>query len=65
MKRYTWIIQITVDETWVEDGFDLTEEGTKNMIETALPYSWSHETSVKVLQSPTKESIRKAQGYKV
>lgn len=63
MKKFTWIVKFTVDETWIEDGFEINKERAKSMIENALPFSHSNETKATVLKSPLKKDIRKIQGY--
>jgi hypothetical protein len=63
VKRFTWTVSITVDETWVADGFDLTEERLHDIMARALPYAFGHEFSGKVLEAPPPNDIRVAQGY--
>ena len=64
MKRFKWTVEFMVDETWVADGFDLTSDRAKAMIETALPFAYEHETKATVISSPSPEEIRDArQGY--
>jgi hypothetical protein len=62
-KPFTWTVQFTVDPTWVEDGFDLTEERAHDMISSALPSAFNYEFSSKVLKAPSKATILKEQGY--
>jgi len=61
---FKWVVEITVDPTWVEDGFNLTEDRAKDMIEKELPHSYSHETAVRVLAKPDGDRILKQQGYR-
>lgn len=63
MKKFKWVVEFTVDETWVADGFDLTEERAHEMIQNDLRYSYSTETSAKVITAPDPKLIAKAQGY--
>lgn len=62
-KKFKWVVEFEVDETWVADGFQLNEERAKSMIENALPYSYPSETAVKVLKAPALAKIMKTQGY--
>lgn len=62
-KRFKWTVEIEVDETWVEDGFDLTDERAKEMVMSDLRYAYGHEISCKVIAAPAPAEIRKAQGY--
>ena len=38
--KFKWKVEFEVDETWVADGFEMTEERAKLMIENSLPYSY-------------------------
>ena len=60
MKKYQWVVEITVDETWIADGWDLTEERLSDMISSQLRYAYSHEYSGKILKKPTKRELNKA-----
>lgn len=63
MKKFTWTVEFTVDETWVEDGFDLTDERAHLMIQNDLTYAYPSEISAKVIKKPSRVSILKMQGY--
>ena len=63
MEKFTWTVKFTVDETWVADGFELTEELAKDMIQNQIPYSFEEETSIKIIKTPKRSDILKAQGY--
>ena len=62
-KWYKWVVEFEVNSGWVADGFVLTDEKARNMIQEHLPYAFSEETKAKVLRSPSKEAILKEQGY--
>lgn len=51
MNAKKWIVEFRVSENWVADGFDLTEEVAKAMIEECLPYAYAAETSAKIISS--------------
>lgn len=61
-KKFKWVVEFTIDQTWVEDGFNLTEERAKEMVESALPFSTGSETSVRILKAPDADIIREVQG---
>ena len=63
LKRFKWIVEIEVDEKWVADGFDLTEDNIINRLQDMLPFAISDEISGKILKAPSKKAIRVAQGY--
>jgi hypothetical protein len=53
-----WTVKISVDDTWVADGFEVTEERLKEAIlEHSLGYAYDHEIKVVVLKSPPKHII--------
>lgn len=60
---YKWTIEIEVDETWVEDGFDLRNDNIHAKVSTFLPSAYGHEIKARVLSAPPVKAIRKAQGY--
>ena len=62
--KFKWKVEFEVDETWVADGFEMTEERAKLMIENSLPYSYPAEKKVKIISSPDYKKIQKVQGYK-
>lgn len=62
-KWFKWTVEFSVHQTWVEDGFELTDERAKDLIENALPHSYSHETKATVLLAPLAEEIAKVQGH--
>ena len=59
-KKFKWVVEFTVDETWVADGFEITKERAKGMIEYALPCAYGFETSVKIIEKPTRKELNKA-----
>lgn len=61
MKKFTWTVEFTVDETWVADGFDLDDERAHLMIQKDLAYAYPSETSAKVIKAPEHASILKTQ----
>lgn len=63
-RRYRWAVEIEVDETWVEDGFDLTDERATDIMAHTLRWARSDEFAARVLARPVDEAIAKAQGYK-
>lgn len=62
--KFKWVIEVEVDEIWVADGFNLTKERAEGIMQKALPYSYSHETAVKIISAPDPKEILIAQGYK-
>lgn len=63
MKRFKWTVEIEIDETWVADGFDITDDRLLDIIAHALPYAYGHEFTGKVLSAPKRSEVLRAQGY--
>jgi hypothetical protein len=62
--RLKWIVEFEVDESWVADGFELTNERASDMMSEALPYAYGPEHSARVLHAPEPDLIATIQGYK-
>ena len=63
-RRFVWVVEFEVSETWVADGFDLDDERAETMLQTDLAYARSDEIGARVIRAPAPTEIRKAQGYK-
>ena len=61
--KLKWLVELEVDETWIADGFDLTDERAKDMLAKDLQYAHGTELSAKVIKAPDPKVIRKLQGY--
>lgn len=57
-----WIVKFTVDDDFVADGFQLTEELALDMIQSAVPYAASEEVSAEIIEMPQREAIEELQG---
>jgi len=62
-KFYKWTVEIEVAETWVEDGFDITDKNILDRLGNLLPYAYGHEFRGKVIAAPSAEEVSKCQGY--
>ncbi len=58
-----WTCEIEVHPCWFADGFELTEERLKAMIENELPHSYGHETRVKVTGQPSEQERKSAEEW--
>lgn len=56
-----WTVEFTVADSWVADGFDLTDERAFSMLENDLAFAYSNELSAKVVGKPDPEVVRKLQ----
>jgi hypothetical protein len=62
--KLNYIIEVSIDEKWIEDGFDLrTEQDIKNLLKARLPYAYDNEVEGKVISAPNLDFILKLQGY--
>ena len=55
-----WVVEFSVDMRWIADGFNLTDELAKEMIERQLPYSYVAETSARVISAPDARELARA-----
>jgi hypothetical protein len=62
MKKSKWVIEISVSNFWIEDGFNLTKDNINDMLQKLLPYACSNEITGKILNAPDKSTIKKIQG---
>lgn len=64
-KPYTWTIKLSVDEIWVKDGFNPTEEALQEAILTnCLGYARPAEVKVDIISKPSESAILAARGVK-
>jgi len=64
-RKFTWVVELGVSETWVEDGFDLTNERALEMLSKDLGYAFNDiELSARVIARPNQNLVAQAQGYK-
>lgn len=61
--RFKWTVEIEVDETWVADGFELTQERLEDMLGHTLSSATSTEYAGLVLKAPDAKDILRVQGY--
>lgn len=64
-RFFRWVVEIEVDELWVEDGFNLNDEGLRYMLEHRLPWAYGHEFRGRVIAAPDPIAVRIVQGAEV
>lgn len=64
-KFFKWTVEFEVHESWVADGFDMTDERAREMLTETLPCAFDMELKARVVKSPSARAIRMAQGYEV
>lgn len=61
---FKWTAEIEIHKTWVEDGFDLTDDRLHEVFTHALPWANGAEVRGKVLTRPDDKDIAVTMGYK-
>lgn len=63
--KFKWTVEFEVDESWVADGFDLTDERALDMLSGDLTFAHiDSELGAKVIKAPDAKAIRQIQGYR-
>jgi len=62
-KFQRWAVEIEMDELWVQDGFDLTDEKMHHIMTHHFGHVYGHEVRCKVIARPPDEKIAELQGY--
>lgn len=64
-RKYKWTVEITVDETWVADGFDLQDgqDVAERLKAGILSYATNGEFTARVKTGPVRELVAKVQGF--
>ena len=64
MAMLKWVVEFSIDESWIADGFDLTEERAKEMIANEIGWSYSFETSARIVKRPDVAILKRIQNRK-
>jgi len=63
MAKLTWLVEISVDESWVADGFTLTGDRVKEiLLEGPLGFATEDEVDARIVSAPDLDEIKKLQG---
>jgi hypothetical protein len=62
-KWFKWTVELAVEQSWVADGFNLTEERAQEMLADTLPGAYNSELKAKILAAPPLAEILRKQGY--
>ena len=60
--KLEWTVKFSVDTSWVEDGFNLTDDKAKEMLEIMLPFAYGSELGAKVIDRPHPKIIQELRG---
>ncbi len=63
IMKFKWTVEFTVDESWVADGFIMTDHRAHDMLANDLQSAYSHEIHAKVIKHPDLKRVAKVQGY--
>ena len=62
--KLKYIVELSIDKTWIEDGFDLrTRQDIKDILQKILPYAYGQEVGGRVIHAPSLKIVKKLQGY--
>lgn len=61
-KRYKWVVEFSVDASWVADGFEIDNERAHDMLSNAISGAFNHEIAARVLKAPDPREVWKEQG---
>jgi hypothetical protein len=65
MAKKKYIVEFSIDDSWIEDGFDIrTKLDVYNIIQNYLPYANRNEVGGRVIHAPSLKVIKKLQGVK-
>jgi hypothetical protein len=56
--KYKWTVEFEVEECWIKDGFDFTDESALEMLANDLGWAEYHELGAKVIARPDLSKIR-------
>jgi hypothetical protein len=66
MAKMKWLVEFEVDEIWVADGFDMTDQGALDMLSSVLGYAnIGTELDARIIAGPSAKRVANAQGYRV
>ena len=59
MKTFKWVVEFEIAESWVEDGFEITQDRATEMLENVLPFANSFELKATILKAPVRAKTAK------
>jgi hypothetical protein len=62
-KMYRWVVAFNVADTWVADGFDMSDARAEAMISREIGSAYKWETSASVIAAPSPIKVVREQGY--
>ena len=48
-KQKIFTVKFYVDRSWIDDGYNITNESAKEMLSASLPYAYQNEIDAKVI----------------
>jgi hypothetical protein len=64
MKKYKWIVELIVDGSIVEDGYNPDNEDVTDMLNNRFPLADNYLSKAKIIKRPNQKEVAKLQGYK-
>lgn len=64
-KRLSWTIKVSVNKSWVADGFNPDADRFKEaIVRVAIPGAYNHEVGVRILEDADQKEVARLQGFK-
>jgi len=63
-RFFRWVVEIRMDEKWVADGFDITDQRMCDTIMAVYPHISGTEVECQVISHPPDEEVAKEMGFK-
>ena len=60
-RFFKWMVEFSVAETWVADGFNLTDARALEMLENDIQFAYPHELRARVVRAPKAADIGRVQ----
>lgn len=64
MPKLKWVVEFSVDKSWVADGYNPDNLDMFDMLANRLSSAYSHELGARILKRPDQKIVAKLQGYK-
>ena len=62
--KLKYIVELSIEDTWIEDGFDIrTKQDIKDLLQRLLPFANGQEVGGRVIHAPSLKLVKKLQGY--
>lgn len=63
-KALKWTVEIEIDETVIAEGFTLTENRVRDMLDSGMPAGSENKFTIRIVGRPESSEILAAKGFK-